>query len=234
MNVSLNNVNIATDKFGRYRLNDLHAAALAAGLDVVHKYPSEFLRTQIAEKFIEVVAKSGTGDHAPVESVPRGKKQGTFADELVALKYCGWLHPTFEVHVYRVYQQASRDEFLRIHERSLASLEFRPMTDALLEHRTKFGLKTTHYHYANECDLLNKIVLGKTAKEFREAMGLDDSVPLRNKLSKHQVEAIGYLQRTNTTLIEEGYSFEERKEKLQARFDKKYAAKCESDFLISK
>ena len=234
MNISLNHVNIATDKFGRYRLNDLHAAALAAGLDVAHKNPGDFLRTQIAKQFIDVVAKSGTHGCAPVEASQRGKKQGTFADELVALKYCGWLHPTFEVHVYRVYQQASRDEFLRIHERSLASLEFRPMTDALLEHRTNLGLKTMHYHYANECDLLNKIVLGKTAKEFRESMGLDASASLRDKLSKHQVEAIGYLQRTNTTLIEEGYPFEDRKEKLQARFDKKFAAKCESDFLISK
>ena len=234
MNISLNDQNIAMDKFGRYRLNDLHKAALNAGLDVVHKTPSEFLRTQMAQAFVDVIEKSGQGDHSPVESLPRGKKQGTFADELVALKYCGWLHPTFEVHVYRVYQQASRDEFLRIHERSLASLEFRPMTDALLEHRTKLGLKTMHYHYANECDLLNKIVLGKTAKEFRESMCLDASVSLRDKLSKHQVEAIGYLQRTNTTLIEEGYTFEERKYKLQSRFDRKFAAKCESDFLISK
>ena len=61
MNISLNDQNIAMDKFGRYRLNDLHKAALNAGLDVVNKTPSEFLRTQMAQAFVDVIEKKCTG-----------------------------------------------------------------------------------------------------------------------------------------------------------------------------
>jgi len=92
MNISLNDQNIAIDKFGRYRLNDLHKAALNAGLDVAHKNPGDFMRTQMAQAFVDVIEKSGTLGHAPVEAIPRGKNAGTFASRSVLFAYAAWLN----------------------------------------------------------------------------------------------------------------------------------------------
>ena len=234
MNIVMFETTIRQDKEGRYCLNDLHKAAIASGLDVERKNPSDFFRTDMAKDFIESLLKVTDTDTenpvTPYTSVKGGKNQGTYAVRLLAQRYCGWLSSDFEVIVYSAFDKFIQSEQQRIYERQAARLEFPGMTQALIESRTDQGKKTSFFHYSNEADMINKITTGYTAKKLREKLGIDSDEPLREYLTATQITAIGYLQRTNTTLIEEGYSFEDRKQKLTERFEKKFSARVKQEF----
>jgi phage regulator Rha-like protein len=107
--------------------------------------------------------------------------------------------------------------------RSELRLEFRPMTDAIVESRE--GKETKPHHFSNEADLLNRIVLGCTAAQYRRKFEIEDDVPLRDILSKEQTRCISDLQRANTVYLLEGASFEERKARLKSLFSKRYEKK---------
>lgn len=220
---------IRQDKEGRYCLNDLHKAAIVSGLDVARKNPSDFFRTEMAKNFTASLQKVDETTHNPVVT-KEGRNGGTYAVRLLAQRYCGWLSSDFEVVVYGTFDKFNMSEQIRIAERQAARLEFPDMTQALLDHRTELGKKTSFFHYSNECDLINKIVTGYTAKKLREKLEIDDSEALRDYLTESQISAIHYLQRTNTVLIEEGYTFEDRKQKLTERFERKFAAKIKVEF----
>ena len=101
----------------------------------------------------------------------------------------------------------------------------------LLEARTEFPLLTenillthespNHYHFSNEADLLNRIVLGKTAKQVREENGLKSGTSIRPYLTKDQIEAIDKLQRVDIGLLVSTPDFQERKRYLEWYYMKK-------------
>ena len=101
----------------------------------------------------------------------------------------------------------------------------------LLEARTEFPLLTEnillthespkHYHFSNEADLLNRIVLGKTAKQVREENGLKSGTSIRPYLTKDQIEAIDKLQRVDIGLLVSTPDFQERKRYLEWYYMKK-------------
>lgn len=98
--------------------------------------------------------------------------------------------------------------------RKNARLEAPMMTDAIQVQRKSEGKAISHYHFSNEFDLINRIALGQTSKQFRadHAIGKDD--PIRDHLTACQIKCIEHLQRLNTSLIEIAMPFEERKAKL--------------------
>jgi phage regulator Rha-like protein len=77
------------------------------------------------------------------------------------------------------------------------------------------------FHYSNESDMINRIVLSLPAKSYCESNGIDRD-KLRDSLSLQQITAIQDLQKYNTYLIEDGMEYQERKEKLINRFNKKH------------
>lgn len=109
--------------------------------------------------------------------------------------------------------------------------EMEEFIKCLLEARTEFPLLTEnillthespkHYHFSNEADLLNRIVLGKTAKQVREENGLKAGTSIRPYLTKDQIEAIDKLQRVDIGLLVSTPDFQERKRYLEWYFMKK-------------
>ena len=71
------------------------------------------------------------------------------------------------------------------------------------------------YHYSNECDLLNRIVLGMSAKQFRIANGLEKGESIRPYLTKAQIAALDYLQDVDVGLLVGVPDFNQRKMLLQ-------------------
>ncbi|MGV9141873.1 MAG: Rha family transcriptional regulator [Promethearchaeota archaeon] len=108
-----------------------------------------------------------------------------------------------------------------IRNRHFAKIEYKPMTDAIKEYRENRGEKIKFYHFTNEADMLNRIVLGMTSKEYREKHDIDKS-EVRDHLPNWQLKAIKHLQRLNTDLIHSGLEYDDRKEILRKRFDKMY------------
>ncbi|WP_418968470.1 Rha family transcriptional regulator [Alloscardovia omnicolens] len=71
------------------------------------------------------------------------------------------------------------------------------------------------YHYSNECDMLNRIVLGLSAKQFREAHGIPKGKSIRPYLSQEQIEMIETLQKVDVGLLVSTPDFQSRKRHLE-------------------
>ena len=95
----------------------------------------------------------------------------------------------------------------------------------LVEARTQFPLLTENikllhenpkpYHFSNECDMLNRLVLGMTAKQFRETNQLGDVKSIRPYLSSDQINMLDILQKVDIGLLISVPDFEQRKRFLE-------------------
>lgn len=103
-----------------------------------------------------------------------------------------------------------------IYSRNLARLEYPELTNMIkaMHEKPKF------YHFSNEADMINKIVLGMTAKQFRQDRGLDKSVAIRDHMTAEQADMIQKLQKADVGLVVAIPDSGERKKALQAYFDK--------------
>lgn len=90
-------IEITTDAEGRFNLNALHKASGAAK----GKAPNEWLRTQQARDLADELKPEIPG-FRNVESKP-GRYGGTFAHELLAISYAGWISPAFQLKVNQVF-----------------------------------------------------------------------------------------------------------------------------------
>lgn len=71
------------------------------------------------------------------------------------------------------------------------------------------------YHYSNEADMLNRLALGMTAKQYREAHGLDKNESIRPYLTKEQLDLLDRLQTIDLGLLVSTPDFEARKRMLE-------------------
>ena len=73
------------------------------------------------------------------------------------------------------------------------------------------------YHYSNECDMINRLVIGCTAKQFKVAHGISIDTPsIRPYLAPEQAKAIRKLQNEDIPLLYQHVPFQERKTILTA------------------
>ena len=71
------------------------------------------------------------------------------------------------------------------------------------------------YHFSNECDMLNRIVLGMSAKQFREKHGLQKGTSIRPYLTDEQIHWLDVLQRVDVGLLVSVPTLEQRKRNLE-------------------
>lgn len=96
---------------------------------------------------------------------------------------------------------------------------------ALVETRQEFPLLTSNiklihenpkpYHFSNEADMLNRLAIGMTAKEFRKAHGLKDGESIRPLLTAEQISALDTLQKVDIGLMLAMPDFGQRKRQLE-------------------
>lgn len=111
-NITVFEKTIRIDAEGRFCLNDIHKAAMANGKATESQKPSEFLRHDKVKDFISEVDLEA-GNRASIKTVKGRGITGTYATELVALRYAGWISAKVEVEVYRTFQKvAHADEAL--------------------------------------------------------------------------------------------------------------------------
>lgn len=236
--VQICNTGVRLDAEGRYSLNDLHRSAIANGKATESQKPSEFLRAESVKAFIAVLDAKA---EIPALVVKKGgNAPGVYAAELVAIRYAAWIDPSFEVQVYQSFQEsrhrqmeAAREEMVRAASRQQARLEAPFMTAALRDARAEQGKATASHHYRNEMDMLNRIVLGLPAKEYRQAYDVADDHPIREALSAAEIAAIEALQRFNSSLILLGMPFERRKEECVKLFNRRHAEAIEREALLA-
>ena len=71
------------------------------------------------------------------------------------------------------------------------------------------------YHFSNEADLLNKIIVGCTAKEFRAKNNIPKGESIRPYLSDEQIELMEVLQKVDTGLLIAVPDYQQRKRHLE-------------------
>jgi hypothetical protein len=116
--IQFNDVKIAEDNFGRYRLNDLHKLS---GNEPRHR-PSEWLKLIKTQELIDIVRqdflKDTTGEislvnnFGPLISV-EGASGGTFAIKKLVYAYATWISPIFFSHVLDVFEKQQKEEVER-------------------------------------------------------------------------------------------------------------------------
>jgi hypothetical protein len=131
-----------------------------------------------------------------------------------------WISAEFKVYLIKEFQRLKAEENNRLKlewslQRTLAKINYRIHTDAIKE--TLMPPVITRQHaslvYANEADLLNVALLGKTAKEWRAAHP-DAEGNVRDHASLEQLVVLTNLESLNAVLIRQGLPQPERLRKL--------------------
>jgi Rha family phage regulatory protein len=105
------------------------------------------------------------------------------------------------------YIQRFNDMETFIAELYAAKSEFPQFTEAVMMAHDE----PKSYHYSNECDMINRIVLGQSAKQFRESRGLATGQSIRPYLTEIQISDIHALQLADIGLLATGVQSQERK-----------------------
>ena len=90
--------------------------------------------------------------------------------------------------------------------------DFAPFTQAIMDAYDE----PKSYHYSNEMNMINRIVLGMDAKHFRQFHGLQDGQSIRPFLNCSQSKAVRKLQIEDIRLLYRGVPFQERKSLLNS------------------
>lgn len=120
------------------------------------------------------------------------------------------------------YREKAKKEAVIQAERDLARVEYRPMTNAIKSSREQEGKDAEHYHFSNEANMINRIVLGVTSAKFRKENEIGKTEAIRDFLTAEQIRAITDLQRADTVFITMGWDFEQRKTELSKLFEKNH------------
>lgn len=147
---------------------------------------------------------------------------GTYAHKDIAFEFASWLSPEFKLYIIKDYQRLKEDEGHRLAldwnvKRILAKANYRIHTDAIKMNLIPPELPRVQqgYVYADEADVLNVALFGKTAKQWKqENPGVKGN--MRDFASIEQLLVLANLENINALLIEQGVPQQERLEKLHA------------------
>lgn len=141
---------------------------------------------------------------------------GTYAHKDIAFEFGSWLSPEFKLYLIKEFQRLKDEENKAKSldwnlQRTLAKINYRIHTDAIKENLIpgKLSDKQIQATYANEADLLNVALFGKTAKEWRGLNpGKDGNV--RDYASIEQLVVLTNLESINSVLIWQGLTQKDR------------------------
>lgn len=198
---------IPIDSDGRYNLNALHKAHLAMNptLHPNTKQPADWTKLESAKEFIRAVSNSEDLHGLEVIVSRSGRYGGTFAHELIAVEYAGWISVKFRIRVNQTFIDYRRgnlpdQDWRRLRHEAASS--YKVMSDMLREVRSEQGKTTQPYHYANEAKLINWVITG----EYKPVE--------RGQLSMAELDLLAKLEARNAVLLGKGASRELRKELL--------------------
>ena len=149
-----------------------------------------------------------------------GRYGGTYAHKDIAFEFGSWLSPEFKLYLIKEFQRLKDDESQRLSlewnlHRTLAKINYRIHTDAIKEHiiPPELTKKQIQYIYANEADVLNMAIFGKTAKQWREE-NPDLTGNIRDYSTIEQLLVLANIESMNSEFISMGMNQNERLQKL--------------------
>ena len=105
-----------------------------------------------------------------------GRYGGTYAHKDIAFEFASWVSVEFKLYLIKEFQRLKEDENRRLSlawnlNRTLSKLNYHIHTDAIKSHLIPAAVTPAQVAitYANEADMLNVALFGRTAKQWRDA-----------------------------------------------------------------
>ena len=149
-----------------------------------------------------------------------GRYGGTYAHKDIAFEFATWLSPEFKLYIIKEFQRLKEDENRRLSlswniNRTLSKLNYKIHTDAIKEHiiPTVVTKEQESFIYADEADILNVALFGKTAKQWRNE-NEDKEGNMRDYASIEQLLVLANMESINAEFIRMKMTQGERLRKL--------------------
>ena len=178
-----------------FKGNEFVTFKTQAGLNSFNLTPKKWIE---ATRAIGIISKAGRYGG------------GTFAHKDLAFEFGSWLSPEFKLYLIKEFQRLKEDENDRLKlswnlQRTLAKVNYKIHTDAIKENLIPLLLtkEKTNFIYADEADLLNVALFGKTAKQWRiENPKVEGNI--RDEATLEQLVVLSNLESINALLIQQG------------------------------
>ena len=147
-----------------------------------------------------------------------GRYGGTYAHKDIAFEFAMWISPQFKIYIVKEFQRLKNEEQKQLGwsaKRELAKINYRIHTDAIKNNLIpeKLTSKQMSIVYADEADVLNVALFGKTAKEWHEE-NPNMKGNIRDYASMNELICLSNLENINAVLINEQVPQKERLIKL--------------------
>lgn len=136
-----------------------------------------------------------------------GRYGGTYAHKDIAFEFASWISVEFKLYLIKEFQRLKEDENRRLSlawnlNRTLSKLNYRIHTDAIKEHLIPPEITPAQaaITYANEADVLNIALFGKTAKQWRDANPSLES-NMRDHATVEQLLVLANIESMNAEFI---------------------------------
>ena len=141
---------------------------------------------------------------------------GIYAHIDIAFEFASWISPEFKLYIIKDYQRLKADENNRLSlnwnlMREIAKLNYRIHTDAIKDNLIppELTLEQISYRYANEADMLNVVLFGKTAKQWKNE-NPEKEGNVRDDADIKQLLVLANMESYNAILISQEKSMSER------------------------
>ena len=150
--------------------------------------------------------------------VKKGRYGGTYAHKDIAFEFGSAISVPFKLYLIEEFQRLKEEEQKLLGwsaKRELAKINYRIHTDAIKQNLIPQELTPAQksFVYADEADMLNVAMFGKTAKEWREE-NPDLKGNIRDYASINQLICLSNMENLNAIFINEGLAQSERLVKL--------------------
>lgn len=147
-----------------------------------------------------------------------GRYGGTYAHKDIAFEFAMWISPQFKIYIVKEFQRMKNEEQKQLGwsaKRELTKINYRIHTDAIKNNLIPEALtsKQVSIVYADEADVLNVALFGKTAKQWRKE-NPDLKGNIRDYASINELICLSNMENINAVLIEDGVSQKDRLVKL--------------------
>lgn len=174
-----------------------------AGLNRFNMTPRKWIE---ATNAIGIVSKSG-------------RYGGTFAHKDIAFEFGAWISPVFKLYLIKEYQKLKEIEGNQLNiewniKRVLSKANYHVHTDAVDRYiipKLTISQKK-EWVYADEADMLNIIMFGCTAKQWREAnpKRVLAGENIRDMASINELAILSNIETLNSSLIKQGLDKRQR------------------------
>ena len=145
-----------------------------------------------------------------------GRYGGTYAHSDIAFEFASWISPEFKLYIIKDYKRLKSEENSRLSlnwnlNRELSKLNYRIHTDAIKANLIPPELTPSQisYTYASEADILNVVLFGKTARQWRDE-NQNETGNIRDQATIYQLLVLSNMESYNAILIQQGKSQAER------------------------